>query len=126
LAVVSDDEDVRARFTDAAHLAPPVDLESYVTEYLNKHDEPSRAAVYAAYALASGMLHADGITVIRQDGALLAYNAFVRQLPERATSGAGGARRRTYEALAQQVGTGLRAIFYRSQDGASAITTASP
>ena len=126
LAVVRPEAAGLAQFTDAAHLTPPVDVARYVATYLERRDEPARAAVYAAATLASGMLGADGITVVRRDGAVLAYNAFVRHREIRdgvRTGGAGGARRRTFDALAEEVGRTLIAAFYHSQDGASDVAT---
>ncbi len=121
VAVVDDADDVRGRFGDAAILEPALDVPSLVERYQSRHDEPARAAVYAAATLASGMLGADGITVVRSDGAALGYNAFIRHREAGSLAASGGARRRTYEALAADVGHGLVAAFYRSQDGATAL-----
>src|SRR5690606_31176005 len=98
------------------------DVPGHVGAYLVRRDESSRAAVQALAGLIEGMLRADGITVLREDGAVLAFNAFVAHRPS--ASSYGGARWRTYETLAAEVGgaDGLIAAFYNSQDGGSAMT----
>ncbi|AKV03352.1 hypothetical protein AKJ09_10015 [Labilithrix luteola] len=123
VAVVRPDTDPRNCFPDASHLEPPVDVAPLVRSYLHHHDEVSRAGIYAASALARGMLLSDGISVLRGDGSLVAYNAFIAHRPTAGgRGGQGGARRRTYETLASEVGTTLLAAFYHSQDGGSAMT----
>lgn len=124
MAIVRTEVDVRSRFADASHLAPPIDVPSHVEAYLSRHDETSRAAVQGLATLVSRMLRADGITVLRSDGSVLAYNAFVAHRP--ATTSMGGARRRTYETLAADVESGdLVAAFYHSQDGGALVSTGS-
>lgn len=123
VAVVLPEADPRKCFPDASHLAPAVDVAPLVRSYLRHHDEPSRAGIYAASALARGMLLSDGISVLRGDGSLVAFNAFIAHRPAEMGRGSeGGARRRTYETLAAEVGTTLLAAFYHSQDGGSAMT----
>jgi hypothetical protein len=66
------------------------------------------------------MLRSDGITVLRTDGTVAGYNAFVRLPPaprEAARAVLGGARRRTFEVLSGEIGRGIVAAFFRSQDG---------
>ena len=121
VAVVRSESEGLARFPDAAHLEPIVDVAAEIESYLSRHDEGSRSAVQGLASLVSGMLRADGITVLRDDGAVLACEAFI------AHGGlaplAGGARRRTYETLAVDVASGrLVAAFYRSQDGTAKST----
>lgn len=122
VAVVRSERDLHARFPDASHLSPPIDVPRHVAAYLVRRDESSRAAVHALAGLIEGMLRADGITVLREDGAVLAFHAFVAHRPS--ASSYGGARWRTYETLAAEVGgtDGLVAAFYNSQDGGSAMT----
>lgn len=121
VTVVHEGTDVGRYFEDAAHLSPCIDVGAYVEWYLTRHDEPSRAAISAASSLVGGMLRADGITVLAPDGAVLAYNAFIAP---RHGLVAGGARKRTYDALAADVGGPLCAALYRSQDGGAAVAIA--
>jgi hypothetical protein len=119
-AVAVNDEAARARFADASHLSPPIDVAAHVRAYLDRHDEKSRANLQGLAALVSRMLRADGITVLGVDGAILAFNAFIAH--RSVASSTGGARRRTYETLASEVAEGgLVAAFYHSQDGGSSM-----
>jgi hypothetical protein len=64
-----------------------------------------------------GMLASDGIVVFTDAGAIIAYRAFLK-LPSTSTNPvAGGARRRTFEALQALVGRDIEAVFIASQDG---------
>jgi hypothetical protein len=73
--------------------------------------------------LLQGMLATDGITVLRTDGAILAYNAFVRLQQDEAgpaRAAVGGARKRAHFVLRRLVDEGsLVAAFFRSADGPS-------
>lgn len=121
VAVVRSESEARTRFPDASHLDPVVDIAAKIETYLSRHDEGSRSTVQGLASLVSGMLRADGITVLRGDGAVLACEAFIAHGAH--ASRAGGARRRTYETLAADVASGtLLAAFYRSQDGAAKAT----
>lgn len=106
-------------FVDGILLTPILDIAQRVAEYRRAPTPQTASAVDALLSLARGMINSDGITVFRSDGALLGYNVFVRHPPTSAAypSRIGGARRRTYEVLCQQVGAELVAAFYRSQDG---------
>jgi hypothetical protein len=98
-----------------------------VATYLRLRTEESRAAVQGRAQLLEGMLRTDGITVLRSDGAIVAYNVFVRHGPLPAAllgQPVGGARRRTFETLRSHVGAELSAAFYRSQDGVADVATA--
>jgi hypothetical protein len=76
--------------------------------------------VQAVAHLLRGMLAADGITVLRSDGRIAGYNAFVHHLPGPTLPNndqLGGARQRTFAALSTRVGESLVAAFSYSQDG---------
>jgi hypothetical protein len=77
--------------------------------------------VQAVGHLLQGMLASDGITVLRSDGRIAGYNAFVHHLPGPTLGNSnhqiGGARQRTFAALSTRVGETLVAAFYYSQDG---------
>jgi len=74
-------------------------------------------------ARARCMLSVDGITLLGSDGSVRGYHAFFRHA---APTGQliGGARRRTFDALAAEVGPALIGAFYRSQDGHALCQTA--
>ena len=62
----------------------------------------------------------DGITVLTNDGNLIAYNCFIREQLEGPPSRSviGGARRRAFDILCTHLGDELSCVLYRSQDGA--------
>ena len=120
VAVVDGGRACGSLFADAVLLDVPLDLTARLARYARLPDAEARADVAAAAALLRGMMAADGITVLRSDGCVLGYNAFVRH-PDAGPSAsgvAGGARRRTFEVLCRGLGHDLCAVFMRSQDGA--------
>jgi hypothetical protein len=111
---------------DGLVLDPPIDVVHDVESYLRLRTEDTRAAVQGRAQLLEGMLRTDGITVLRTDGAIVAYNVFVRHGPLPAAligQPVGGARRRTFETLRAHVGAELVAAFYRSQDGVADVAS---
>lgn len=115
-------------FADGILLPRPVDVAACVAAAGTGREEGAVAAVFATAQLLRGMMATDGITVLRADGCIVAYNVFLRH-PATLVRGpgvVGGARRRTYEVLCTSVGADLLAAFIRSQDGAIALHVASP
>jgi hypothetical protein len=108
-------------FVDCLLLESPIDLVQLIQRYQKTRSDEARAAVQAASHLLQGMLASDGITVLRSDGVLAGYNAFVHHLPaqteESTKNPVGGARQRTFAALSTRVGETLVGAFYYSQDG---------
>ncbi len=107
-------------FPDAIVLERPIRLPTLIAQYERARTEEARESVQGAGRLLEGMLGVDGITVLTSDGSLVAYNAFLyfSPVPTRENDSIlGGARRRTYDALATMVGHRLVATFMRSQDG---------
>jgi hypothetical protein len=108
-------------FVDGLLLDTPIDVAELIRRYHGVPNEDARAAVQAVGHLLQGMLASDGITVLRSDGRIAGYNAFVHHLPsstlENSSPPIGGARQRTFAALSTRVGETLVAAFYYSQDG---------
>jgi hypothetical protein len=118
VAVLPAGQSVPPAFADGILLEPNIDLASEIARYRAMRNEASRAGVHARGRLLAGMMGVDGITLLRTDGAIVGYQVFVQHAgAARQSPLIGGARRRTYEWLAEAVGTGLVAAFYRSQDG---------
>jgi hypothetical protein len=110
-----------SHFVDGLQLESPIDVADLIRRYHEAPSEETSAAVQAVGHLLQGMLAADGITVLRSDGKIAGYNAFVHHLPgptlETSNHQIGGARQRTFAALSTRVGEALVAAFYHSQDG---------
>jgi hypothetical protein len=109
-------------FVDGVLLGQPIDMAARVMRYHDNPEVETASAVNAMAQLLRGMMATDGITVLRSDGCIMGYNAFIRH-PEtlsRESARGGGARRRTYEVLCGWVGRELTTAFFRSQDGAIA------
>ncbi|WP_426732701.1 hypothetical protein [Myxococcus faecalis] len=109
---------------DGRFFATPIELAPVIKGFLGGHDIESIMALNSYAALIEGMLGSDGITVLRSDGALLGYNAFVKSnntehtaLPSQLL---GGARRRAFEVLCKLVEqVELACAFMRSSNGSS-------
>jgi hypothetical protein len=118
VAVLPRDRARTPLFVDGILLPEPLELITPLARY-QQGVEGAVQAVSSLAQLLRGMMAADGITVLRSDGAILGYNIFIRH-PEtlrRTALPVGGARRRTYDVLCASVGTELVAAFFRSQDG---------
>jgi len=117
----------RSVFSDLIVLDRPIHLPELVVSYERARTESSHATLQGAARLLEGMLGVDGIVVLSSDACILGYNAFLHfggaDVP---TVKTGGARQRTYEALAGMVGQSLVGAFVRSQDGAAGCRTAHP
>lgn len=119
IAVVSSGGCDLAAFRDGCLLAEPLDVGARVAAFRRDPSADARSAVQSLSQLLAGMLSADGITVIATDGSIVGYNVFLHDGLDRGSREIlGGARQRTYQALAEQVDAGaLVAAFMRSQDG---------
>ena len=110
-----------SHFVDGLLLETPIDVADLIRRYHEAPSQDARAAVQAVAHLLRGMLAADGITVLRSDGRIAGYNAFVHHLPgptlQNNNDQLGGARQRTFAALSTRVGESLVAAFSYSQDG---------
>lgn len=127
MAVLPRNVAARDVFSDLIVLERPIRLPELVLAYEQAHTETAHAALQGASRLLECMLGVDGIVVLTSDGSVVGYNAFLHfgdaDMP---TVKSGGARRRTFEALATMVGTSLVGAFVRSQDGAASCRTAHP
>ena len=106
-------------FADGLLLADPINIIEQIRTYRRAPSEETASAIQAIADLLQGMMSADGITVLRTDGTIAGFNVFIhhRAPPRRNDQPVGGARRRTFDALAGEVGHELVGAFYRSQDG---------
>jgi hypothetical protein len=103
---------------DGVAIAPPLDVAAKVSSLLKAHTCEGDTKLRAIAALIRGMLSADGVTVLRADGSVCAYNVFVKApRQESAVVTFGGARRRAFKALCGWVGKDLNSAFFLSQDG---------
>jgi hypothetical protein len=106
-------------FADGLLLESPIDVVAQIRKYRRTPCEETGNAIQAYADLLQGMMSADGITVLRTDGTIAGFNVFIqhRAAARRNDQPAGGARRRTFDALSGEVGHELVGAFYRSQDG---------
>ena len=106
-------------FADGLLLENPIDIVAQIRKYRRAPCEETGNAIQAYADLLQGMMSADGITVLRTDATIAGFNVFIphRAPTRRNDQPAGGARRRTFDALVGEVGHELVGAFYRSQDG---------
>ncbi len=100
-------------FRDGIPLSPPISVTSKVQDLLGKTDCGSNTQLQACAALITGMLLSDGITLFGSDGAVRAYNVFIKH-PRETTGATGGARMRTFNVLASRVRRDLVGAFIQS------------
>lgn len=109
--------------SDGVVLHEPLHFAAATRRLLETGDRAATDELQANANLLRGMLGADGITVMRSDGSVVAYNVFIAHPPDRIRTALGGARRRTFDVLSSHVGGSLVAAFYRSQDGKACCTS---
>jgi len=112
-------KNVPAQFKGGVAMRPPLDIAAKVATLLNTNDCESDTRLRATAALIRGMLSTDGVTLLRADGSVPAYNIFVRNVKEKGKEATafGGARRRAFKALCSWLGSDLQSAFFLSQDG---------
>lgn len=120
-------------FADGVLHQPAIPVAEAIRAACTNPNRDVATRVRAYGHLFEGMLGMDGVTLVSSAGDIVGYHIFLRNLEDAppssgrggdASSPVGGARRRTYSALASWVGRGLVAAFYRSQDGAVAFRVA--
>lgn len=114
LIAVSADEQVPAILSeDGVILENSINFSELVAEVASKSIDS--AQLDSKGTLLKGMLNSDGIIVFNQGAKLLGFNCFVKAASTDEV--VGGARKRAFAALANNVGTTLCAAFMQSQDG---------
>ena len=104
---------------DVIRLEPALDFYRAYSEY----KQSSAADVYVRLRLNEdlliGLLQSDGVVAFNDFGSVIAYRGFYRPSSVQPATGSvvGGARRRAFEGMANLVGSDLKAVLFRSQDG---------
>ena len=106
---------------DGIWLDTPIDIAGEIEAYGKDRNESATLSLIAYGSLIRKMVAMDGVTVLTSDGSVLAYNCFIQDqvvgAPARHVMG--GARRRAFELLCSYLGATVKAVLYRSQDGAA-------
>lgn len=117
IGVVSDDpeamKDVKSKLDDGIYLDKKMDFEEMLRRTEEEKSIESSVNLKAYTSLMINMINHDGITLLTSKGKLLGYHLFIkdnRKDPDQV----GGARSRAFEAMKE---LGLKACFYKSQDG---------
>ena len=117
IGVVNDNPDhinaIKGVLSDGVYLDEPINLAQYLITAECEKSNASSVAVKAYSSLLISMLNHDGITLLTNTGRVLGYHLFVRAKDEDKEV-VGGARSRAFEAMKK---LGLKACFYKSQDG---------
>jgi hypothetical protein len=110
------------KLRDCTLLPSPLSITSRVIDYRQHKDNEALAKLESASSLIQGMLSSDGIVVFTNAGTIIAYRAFLKLPPNFVNPVAGGARRRTFEALKALIGREIKAAFIASHDGQTEFT----
>lgn len=118
VAVVSDSLPSNTLFSDSISLKPSLSLVGKIENLIKNNDVQSFQDLTAYKSLVSGMMLSDGITIFNELGNVVAFNSFISlSKSKKKINILGGARRRTYEALCNNLGKGITGVFMQSQDG---------
>jgi hypothetical protein len=106
------------KLSDGIVLKSKINIPDIIKEVLDKNDLQANSILEGQFALISGMMQSDGITIFKTNGEVAAYNVFVKH-PEKLLkiSTSGGARSRTFLTLCDLIGKGLTSAYIQSQDG---------
>ena len=104
---------VKTMLQDGSYLDDPIDMATLVLNAEMEKSATSTIELRAFASLIASMINHDGITLMTDTGKLLGYHLFVSSQQPNPGIG-GGARSRAFEAMKD---LGLKACFYKSQDG---------
>lgn len=105
---------------DAVLLRPTLDFHAAFSDYHSTRTADAILGLQRCEELLRGFLRCDGIVLFDTKARVIAYRMFYRPSGPAEAGGAtviGGARRRAFEGLKTLVGTSLKAVLFRSQDG---------
>lgn len=98
---------------DGIILDPPIDFANLVKDTASVSISPF--SLDSRKYLVQGMLNSDGLLLFDNRARLLGYNIFIKVSNKGEVIG--GARKRAFLALSNQLGRGLKSVFMQSQDG---------
>lgn len=117
IGVVKDDataiNSVKNELSDGVYLDNPIDLSQLVIITESEKTSINSRHLRAYSSIASAMMNHDGITLISTAGRILGYHLFIKDR-KADVEVVGGARSRAFESMKT---LGLKACFYKSQDG---------
>lgn len=119
IGVVADNLDnieaIRRSLDDGVYLDTPIDFGEMIKELETEKSNELSVKLRLFSSLATAMLNHDGITLFTTAGKLIGYQLFIKDNNnQNAPKVIGGARSRAFEAMKN---IGLKACFYKSQDG---------
>jgi hypothetical protein len=121
ILVCGDSERLRneASLKDATWLQPPLDFWKTFKDYRTLDSSESILELQQLEELLTGLINSDGMVAFDGRGNVLAYRVFFTgqvagSVPSQP---AGGARRRAFEGVKALLGTSVKAVLLRSQDG---------
>lgn len=120
LACVIDSKkkDLPKKLNDGIFLKSKINIPNTIKDVLDKNDLQANSVLEGQFALVSGMMQSDGITVFKTNGEVAAYNVFIKHSEKLLkTPTNGGARSRTFLTLCDMIGNGLVSAYIQSQDG---------
>lgn len=104
---------------DGIHLAPRIDVGKAILSLIDgTEDRDAYLKLYSYTLLLRKLTWMDGITLLDTEGGILAYNCFIKTSALRPQDAIiGGARRRAFEHMQNNVPGLLSGCLYKSQDG---------
>lgn len=123
LLAVADEREMTKEIAshDCIPLIPPIAIGELYAAALVGPTADALADLIAAEQIVEGMIHSDGLVIFGTNGSVLAFKMFLRpDETERLKIGdSGGGRQRAYELMELRLGNPFKAVFFRSQDGAT-------
>lgn len=117
-SIKSDRKTLPKKLEDGIELSDRISIPNIITEVLDKNDLQANFNLDGTFSLISGMMQSDGITVFTDAGEIAAYNVFIKHPDKiKKMNTSGGARSRTFLALSDMIGRGIKSAYIQSQDG---------
>jgi hypothetical protein len=113
------------KFPDGVVFSEPIPLVQLMLTAMTERSAEADAQLRSHESLLRGMIMSDGITILGTDGGIRGFRVFVG--PGADTKGdrkgapSGGARTRAFESLKESLGSSLKAVLFRSQDGRTEV-----
>jgi hypothetical protein len=112
-------------FQDGVVLPEPISLAEAAMNTMREKSGEAVSQLRSCEALLRGMIMNDGATILGTNGTIRAFRVFVDAVGvegKPVSPASGGARFRAFQALKQRIGSPIRAVLFRSQDGRTEIT----
>jgi hypothetical protein len=119
---IGDNKRLKRKFNDGTWLIDNIDISGIINEFCVHNDLYSSDLLNSLISVILGMMSSDGITIIDTQARILAYNVFFTSNKKTCNANEniiGGARKRTFSYLSEELNDSIVGCYFQSHDGYS-------